>query len=191
MDRLAHDEDITMLLKRWSDGDGQAVRQLTPIVYAELHRIAQAYLGRQGQDHTWQPTELIGEAFVRLLKSKPTDWQTRTHFYATAAMCMRQILVDHARRKRSEKRGGGAMAVTLEEAADPSSGDAVDILAVDDALRELQAFDERKARIVELRYFGGMSQPEIAEAVGVHSNTVAKDLRLAEAWLRTRLERDR
>jgi RNA polymerase sigma factor (TIGR02999 family) len=179
-------EGVTALLKRWSSGDKQALERLTSAVYDELHRIAGGYLRRWGKNRSLQPTELIGEVYVRLLKNDVPEWNTRTHFFAVASMCMRQIVVDHARRMHAQKRAG--VAVTLDDDVRSSTQDAVDVLAVNEALVELLGFDERKARIAELSYFGGMTQEEIAEALSIHTNTVAKDLGLAKAWLKARLQ---
>ncbi len=177
---------VTQLLERWQGGEEQALAELTPILYEELHRVAAAYLRRQRPGHTLQATALIGEVYLRLLQDDAPRCASRAHFLGVAASCMRQILVDHARRKHADKRGGKDVRVTWDDAVPAPPSDPTDLLAADRALGELAAFDERKARIVEMRYFGGMSQEEIAAALGVHVNTVARDLKLAQAWLSAR-----
>ncbi len=179
-------QQITQLLKEWSRGDEKALERLTPFVYAELHRLAAARLGRGRASHTLQPTALIHEAFVRLIQRPAPDWQDRAHFFGIAARLMRQILVDHARRRRAARHGGGAVAITLDESRLPAK-EVSDVVDLSDALEKLAAFDERKARAVELRYFGGLTQEESALVLGVHTNTVARDLLLGEAWLRKHL----
>jgi RNA polymerase sigma factor (TIGR02999 family) len=180
-------ERITVLLRAWRDGDAHALEQLGTVLHAELRRLAAVHLRKERRGHTFTPTELVSEAFARLLGAD-VDWKDRLHFIAAAAQHMRRILVDHARRRRAEKRGGGERAVTFEERLVVSERPSA-LLALDDALVALAAHDERKARVIELHYFGGLTQPEIAAFLGVHVNTVARDLRLGQAWLARELER--
>lgn len=153
-----------------------------PIVYQELRRLAAGYLRRERAGHTLQPTALVAEAYLRLVGEDHPEWSDRVAFFAVAARHMRQILVDHARRRRAAKRGGGQRVITLDEALLPSER-AHDLVALDDALEALSRLDERKARAVELHYFGGLTHEEAGRVLGVHPNTVARDLRLARAWL--------
>jgi RNA polymerase sigma factor (TIGR02999 family) len=173
---------VTALLRAWSDGDRAALDQLTPVIYDELRRLAAAYMRREGRGHTWSATELVSEAYLRLAKGEHPAYTDRVQFFAVAARHMRRILVDHARHRTADKRGGKDRPVTLDEGL--IAGDRPDeLVALDDALTALAAVDQRKAQAVELHYFGGMSHKEIADALSVHENTVARDLRLAEAWL--------
>jgi RNA polymerase sigma factor (TIGR02999 family) len=178
--------EVTRLLHAWSAGDQEALAHLTPIIYGELRRLAVSYLRRERSGHSLQPTELIAEAYARLIEREEAGWESRTHFVAVAAHTMRQILVDFARRRGAGKRGGGHRAVTLDEglAFPPDAR----FLELNEALEELSSFDERKARIVDWHYFGGLTQEEIACLLSVHVNTVARDLRIAHAWLRSRME---
>lgn len=176
------DQSVTGLLRAWSQGDRDALARLTPLVYDELRRLAAAYMRREGPGRTLSPTELVSEAFLRLAGGDHPEYDGRVQFFAVAARHMRRILVDHARRRSAQKRGGCSRQVPLDEVV--ASVDRPDELcALDDALEALAAVDERKARVVELHYFGGMAHKEIAAALGVHENTVARDMRLAEAWL--------
>lgn len=175
--------EITSLLRRWSQGDRAALDQLMPAVYQELHRLADSYLRRERPGHTLQPTALINEAYMRLVKQDFPEWQSRRHFFGVAAQLMRQILVEHARARSSIKRGSGQQKLSLDEALTFSEEKAADLVALDDALTALAAFDERKVRIVELRYFGGQSLEETAETLGISVATVVREARLAQAWL--------
>jgi RNA polymerase sigma factor (TIGR02999 family) len=183
---MAEPPSITRLLIDWSHGNCGALDELTPQVYRELHALARTYLSRNRRNQTLQPTALINEVYLRLIdQSQPVQWEDRSHFFGIAARLMRHILVDYARVRQAAKRGGGAVAVTLEETVAFSPYcHAPDILDVDDALTRLAQVDERKAKVIELRYFGGMSREEIACASGLTLATVKRDLRLAEAWLR-------
>jgi RNA polymerase sigma factor (TIGR02999 family) len=181
--------EITPLLLRWSQGDEVALSLLLPIVYQELHRLAQSYLRRERADHSLQPTALINEAYLRLVKQDFPEWQSRSHFFGVAARLMRQILVEHARTHAAAKRGGGIAEVALEEAWLYSSDKAAELVALDDALQTLAKFDERKVRIIELRYFGGMSLEETATALGLSIPTIGHEMRLARAWLHRELSR--
>jgi RNA polymerase sigma factor (TIGR02999 family) len=180
--------EVTRLLKDWSGGDSAALDQLIPIVYDELRAVAARYLRRERQDHTLQPTALVNEAYLRLIDQKQVQWQNRAHFVAVAAQMMRRILVDHARNHNRAKRGGGARKVSLDEAVALSEGRADELVELDEALTALAGFDERKSRVVELRYFGGLNVEETAEVLQVSEITVARDWKLAKAWLYTRIE---
>ena len=180
---------ITQLLREWRSGSREALDRLTPLVYGELRRLARRSMRGERVGHTMQPTALVHEAYLRLAGAQ-VDWQDRVHFFSMAARLMRRILVDHARAARRARRGGGMERVTLHDGlgvAEPSG--ALDLVALDDALSELSAQDERKARIVELHFFGGLTYDEVAAAVGVSAATVHRDLRLAKAWLRKELSR--
>jgi len=176
---------ITRLLADWSRGDPAALEQLTPHVYRELHLLARNYLRRGRPNQTLQPTALINEACLRLLgQTEPVAWENRAHFFGIAARLMRLVLVDQSRVRQAAKRGGAAIAVTLDEARLLSPHRAPDVLEVNEALDALAKIDERKARVIELRYFGGMEREEIASALALTLATVKRDLRLGEAWLR-------
>ena len=175
-------QELTEVLRRWSDGDAEALEKLTPVVYAELHRIAKRYMGRERQGHTLQTTALVNEAYVRLIDWKNAKWENRAHFFGVSAQLMRRILVDFARRRPS-KRAAALQKVSLEEAFIVSNERDTDLVALDEALTELAKFDERKARIVELKFFGGLSVEEIAEVVGVSAVTVMREWQKAKAWL--------
>ena len=178
--------EVTRLLQSWGRGDVQALDELTPIVYGELRRIAAAYLHRERRDHTLQPTALVNEAYVRLVRDAHLQATNRTHFFVLAAKLMREILVDHARRHRAGKRGSGNK-LTLCENDAVGAAPEVDLIALDKALDKLARLDERQGRIVELRFFGGLTEDEIAEALGLSRITVAREWRLAKAVLRREL----
>jgi RNA polymerase sigma factor (TIGR02999 family) len=178
-----HAQAVTQYLHNWRDGDQAALDQMFPLIYQELRRIARRYLGRENDGHTLQTTELIHEAYLKLVDQQATDWQNRAHFFAVAARVMRNLLVDHARAKLYAKRGGGAERVELDEALTITAAGDANLLALDDALNRLAAFDERKSRLVELRYFGGLSVEETAEALGVSGITVKREWLKAKAWL--------
>jgi RNA polymerase sigma factor (TIGR02999 family) len=179
--------DVTILLRQWKSGDRDAFDKLLPIIYHELHRIAGAYVARE-RGNTYSPTELVSEAYERLVGNlQAPDLNDRVHFYAIAARHMRQILVDRARKRNAAKRGGGERAVTLEEAL-ASDNRPEALVALDDALAALAAVDERKARVVEMHYFAGMTQDDIAAALGVNVRTVVRDLRVAIAWIGNQLQ---
>jgi RNA polymerase sigma factor (TIGR02999 family) len=176
---------ITQLLVQWSQGDQAALDDLAPQVYRELHALAGAYLRRGRPNQTLQPTALINEAWLRLIgQSKPIEWENRAHFFGIAARLMRLALVDQMRARGAAKRGGAARAVTLQDTMMLCPARAPDVLEVSEALDALEKVDERKAKVIELRYFGGMEREEIATALGLTVFTVKRDLRLAEAWLR-------
>ncbi len=177
---------FTVLLRAWAQGDQSALDRLTPAVYDELRRLAGAYMRRERAGHTLSPTALVSEAFLRLAGDEHPAYEDRVQFFAVAARHMRHILVDHARRRHRDKRGGRDRPVTFDE--EMISGERPDeLVALDDALEALAAVDERKARAVELHYFGGMGHKEIAAVLAVHENTVARDLRLAQAWLQVHM----
>jgi RNA polymerase sigma factor (TIGR02999 family) len=178
-------QSVTQLLQDWARGNHAALDDLTPRIYRELHMIARAYLSRGRGEQTLQPTALINEAYIRLIdQSQPIQWESRTHFYGIAARIMRLVLVDYARARQAKKRGGVAGAVTLDETRVFAPARAPDVIEIDEALNKLAEVDERKAKVVELRYFGGLSREEVATALGLTVPTVKRDLRLAEAWLR-------
>lgn len=183
----SHRERVTHLLRAWRGGDEAALGALMPLIQDELHRLAQRYMNLERPDHTLQATALVNEAFLRLAESD-VPWQDRAHFFAVAARIMRRILVDHARKRGRAKRGGGADRVTLEEATLVTPRRPSDLVALDEALEALAEQDERKGRIVELHYFGGLSYEETAEALGISAATVHRDLRMAKAWLYNRLK---
>ena len=182
---MTHDpsHEVTRLLHDWQGGDRAALEKLTPLVYDELRRLASHYLHGERKDHTLQGTALVHEAFIRLVGQSGLEWQSRSHFIGVAARLMRQILVDHARKHTAAKRGGGEQLLSIEEAAVFSPQRAANLIALDDALQALAQFDPRKSRIIELRYFGGLSIEEIGEVEGVAVATVRRQMRTAEAWL--------
>ncbi len=175
--------NITDLLIQWREGDQKALDRLIPLVYKELRRLASHYLRRQRSDHTLQTSALINEAYLRLADYKNMRWQNRAHFFAVAAQAMRRILVDHARAHNAAKREGG-FKVSLDQAADLGEQRAAELIALDDALNELSSFDSRKSRIVELRYFAGLSVEETADVLEVSEATVMREWRAAKLWLR-------
>jgi len=173
----------TELLLAWGRGEQRAFDQLVPLVYDELHRLARGHMARERPDHTLQASGLVHEAYVRLVELKEMRWQNRAHFFAMAARVMRRILVDNARARRNEKRGGGVPKVTLEEALLVSSGPGADLVALDEALTALEVLHPRKSQVVELRYFAGLSLEETADALAVSIDTVKRDWRFAKLWL--------
>lgn len=176
--------NVTQLLMEWRNGDRQALDALIPIVYDELRAIARRYMNRERSGHTLQTAALINEAYLRLVDKQDVAWQNRTHFFAISARIMRNLLVDHARARQMAKRGGGAVQVSLNEAIAGSEPEmTVDMLALDEALTRLAEFDERKARIVELRFFGGLSADETAEALDLSEITIKREWLKAKAWL--------
>lgn len=177
-------ENITRLLMDWtSKGDEAALEALTPVVYGELRKLALSYLRRERSDHTLQPTALIHEAYLRLVDQNVPEWRSRSHFFGVAAQLMRQILVDHARARSAAKRGGGEAKLSLDQGFQYSEERSDQLVALDDALTDLAKLDPRKSKVVELRYFGGLSVEETAEALGISVATVGRELRFAEAWL--------
>lgn len=187
---MVANHSVSELLIAWGKGEPRALEQLTPRVYHELHKLARAGLRRGRANHSLQPTALINEAYLRLLdQSQPIEFENRAHFFGIASRLMRIILVDHARTRRAAKRGGDAAAVTLNDWMAVSPGRAPEVLEVDEALDRLAQVDERKAKVIELRYFGGMDREEVATALGLSVGTVKRDLHLGEAWLRRFLSR--
>jgi RNA polymerase sigma-70 factor, ECF subfamily len=178
---------VTALLSAWREGDNAALEQLIPLVYDELHRLADRYMRGEQGNHTLQATALVNEAYLRLAREQDRDWENRTHFFAVAAQIMRNLLVDHARSTKRVKRGAGHVRTELEELSGVISVDPDDLLALDEALGRLTALDERAARIVELRYFVGLSNPEIAAVLKTSEKTVARDWSAAKAWLQDEL----
>jgi RNA polymerase sigma-70 factor, ECF subfamily len=179
---------VTELLRAWSDGDEGALEQLMPLVEVELRRLARGYMGRERRGHTLQTTALVNEAFLRLTDAQRIRWQDRAHFLGISARLMRRVLVDHARSRGYRKRGGDAQRVTLHEELVTSPDPALDVVALDRALDELAKVDARKSRIVELRFFGGLTVEETAEVLHVSTDTVKRDWRLAKLWLLRELE---
>jgi RNA polymerase sigma factor (TIGR02999 family) len=176
-------QEITQLLLAWGSGDKAAFDELMPLVYEELRSLAKRYMRRQDANHTLQTTALVNEAYLRLIDSSQVRWQNRTHFFAISAQLMRRILVDFARAKQNLKRGGKAQRVELDEALEIPMEQGTDLVALDEALKMLATLNPRQSQIVELRYFGGMSEEEIAEALKISSRTVRRDWSLARAWL--------
>jgi len=176
-------QQVTELLHDWRNGDRQALDELMPLVYEELRRIAHRYMRRERPGQSMQTTALVNEAYLRLVGSAPVEWQDRAHFFAISATVMRHLLVDRARARQYEKRGGGARQVSLDEAAAVSPAQDLNLLALDEVLEKLAAIDERKSRLVELRYFGGLSAEEAAALLGVSEITVKREWLKAKAWL--------
>ena len=174
--------NVTQILLDWRSGNEDALKQLMPMVYDELRRLASRYMRSERREHTLQPTALVNEAYIRLVDMK-VSWQDRAHFFAVAARLMRRLLVDHARAHHRAKREGDAARLSLDDAMEVSSEPGSDVIVVDEALTRLAEFDTRKSEILELRYFGGLSNEEVAEALGISRATVQRDLRLAKAWL--------
>jgi RNA polymerase sigma-70 factor, ECF subfamily len=187
MPEPSHSE-VTRLLLAWSDGDRAALDELTPLVYGELRRLARNYMSRERPSHTLQTTDLVNEAYLRLVDRRRVRWQNRAHFFAVSARVMRHIVVDYARRNGSAKRGGGARRVTLDEGAAVSRERAAELVALDEALSALDRLHPRRCRVVELRYFGGLNNTEAAEVLGVSEATIERDCRFARAWLYRELQ---
>jgi RNA polymerase sigma-70 factor, ECF subfamily len=175
--------DVTEMLRAWGGGDRAALDRLIPLLERELHGIARHYMGLENPVHTLQTTALVNEAYLRLVDVRQASWHDRAHFLAVCAQIMRRILVDHARARRSDKRGGGVAPVALDEALAASPAAGTDVVAVDDALTALSKIDPRKGRVVELRFFGGLSVEETAAVLGMSVESVARDWRLAKVWL--------
>ncbi len=183
-------QEITQLLLAWGDGDKRALDKLMPFVYEELRRLARNYMRHQPSDHTLQTTALVNEAYLRLIDSSQVRWQNRTHFFAISAQLMRRILVDFARAKKAGKRGGQDQKITFDEALPVSSEQESELIALDEALNELAVLNERQSRIVEMRYFGGMTEEEIAETLDISTRTVRRDWSIARAWLYRELKKN-
>lgn len=183
-------EQVTGILLAWGQGDEAALDKLMPLVYSELKRLAHHYLKGERAGHVLQTTDLVNEAYLRLIDSQSVQWQNRAHFFAIAAQLMRRVLVDAARKRNFQKRGGGALQVSLNEALPLGNQRGPDLVALDDALQTLAAFDPRKCKVVELRFFGGLSVKETAEVLQVSQDTVMRDWSLARAWLLNQLGHD-
>lgn len=175
--------EITGLLVDWGNGDKAALDKLFPLVEKELHRLAHSYMRRENRDHTLQTSALVNEAYIRLVDQKNTRWQNRAHFFGIAATIMRRILINYARDRRRKKRGGQAVQVSLSEVAVMSDQKSAELIALDEALNKLAELDERKARVVELRHFGGLGVEETAEVLSVSTATVNRDFKMAKAWI--------
>ena len=185
----ASPQDVTQLLQAWSRGEESALDRLVPLVYRDLHLRARRCMAGERVEHSLQTTALIHEAYLKLVGPSPVDWESRGHFFAVAGRVMRRILVDHARARRSQKRGGDGRPVPLDEALVVAGSPGRDLVSLDDALSALAAVDARKARVVEMRYFGGLSVEETAEVLKVSPQTVLRDWRLAKAWLLREMKR--
>ena len=188
---LPSSPDVTRLLKAWSTGDEEALAKLTPLVYRQLRDIARRYMAGERDGHILQTTALVHEAYVRLVDCERVNWQDRVHFFAVSEQLMRRILIDFARSRGSLKRGGAAPHISLEEASSLCGEPDVNLVALDDALKALAAIDERKSKVVELKFFGGLNVEETAEVLRVSSDTVMRDWKLAKIWLLRELSRGR
>jgi RNA polymerase sigma factor (TIGR02999 family) len=186
---VASSSDITAWLARWNDGDERALERLVPLVYQELHRLASKYMRAERAEHLLQTTALVNEAYLRLHEINRIRWQDRNHFYAVAARAMRRVLVDFARARKQQKRNGGRQ-ISFVDALTVSVDHSADIVAVDDALTTLAKLDRRQSQIVELRFFGGLTEPQIAGVLGISPRTVSSDWRLARSWLLRELDGD-
>ncbi len=187
---MTSEATITRLLVRWRNGDRAALDELAPRIYTELRRLARHYLRRERPDHTLQPSDLVHEAYLRLADEKEIDWQNRAHFFGIAAVRMRHILVEHARGRLAAKRGGGQYLLSLSKVDQQAEDRDVNLLALDDALERLATIDAQKSRIVELRYFGGLTIEETAEALRISPATVKRDWSMARAWLRSEISNE-
>jgi len=181
-------DNVTLLLRKWSEGDESALEQLTPLVYDELHRLAHQHMRREQAGHILQTSALINEAYLRLVDQGTTAWENRGHFFGIAARLMRQILVDEARKRNSAKRGGTMVQVPLDDIGMLAQEQAGNVIALDDALKNLQAIDERQSNIVELRFFGGLSIEETADVLKVSPGTVMREWTFARAWLKSQMK---
>lgn len=186
----ASSNEVTLLLRAWGEGDVQALDRLAPLVYRELHRIARSYMARERIDHTLQTTALVNEAYVRLVDARQVTWQDRAHFFAVCARAMRRILVDHARSRGYQKRGGGEVRIQFDEACGVALSADSNLPELDEALDRLSAIDPRKGKVIEMRFFGGLSVEETAEALRISPETVMRDWKLARAWLYRELSAD-
>ncbi len=180
--------EVTQLLRAWGEGDGKALDRLVPLVHQELHRLAHNYMRREQKGHTLQTSALVNEAYLRLVDAQGVGWQNRAHFFAVSAQIMRRILVDFARSRQNLKRGGGAQRVSLDEALVVSAERGADLLALDEALGRLSSLSPRQSQVVEMRYFGGLSEEEVAEVLKVSPRTVRSDWSLARVWLYRELQ---
>jgi RNA polymerase sigma-70 factor, ECF subfamily len=180
---MSSTHSVTQLLEQWNHGDREALEKLMPLIYGELKKMARRYMRQQNPDHTLQTTALIHEAYLRMVKQKEKHFENRAHFLGIAAQAMRHILVDYARERHTAKRGGGARPISLEEAALVTQERAAEVIALDDALKELEELSKRQSRVVELRYFGGLSVKETAAVLEVSPDTVMRDWTMAKTWL--------
>jgi RNA polymerase sigma factor (TIGR02999 family) len=180
---LGKSQSVTQLLTQWSEGNDFALEELMPLVYDELRVMAKRHMGLQKKGHTFQTTELIHEAYVKLAKNDGQSWDNRAHFFSVASKAMRHILVDYARSKNAQKRGNAAQKITFEENAMISKDNSMEVLALDEALKSLQKFDERKSQIVEMKFFGGLTIEEIARVLKISAETVKRDWRFSRTWL--------
>ena len=185
---MADSHDVTQLLSALARGDEEAGEKLIPLVYVELRRLARSYMRRERTDHTLQATALVHEAYLKLVEQRSANWQSRAHFFGVAAQVMRRILIDHARGHLRQKRGGEFEKVVLDEGLVSSPEQSAELLAVDEALKRLAKLDERQARVVELRFFGGLSVEEAAAVLGISPKTVKRDWSMAKAWLHAELK---
>ena len=185
------EQGVTQLLRAWGNGDQQALERLTPLVYEELHRVAHRYMADERAGHTLQTTALVNEVYLRLVDVRGVSWQNRAHFFAICARTMRRILIDFARSRQYQKRGGEAVSVALDDALGVSAQPAADLVALDDALKGLGKLDPRKTQVVELRFFGGLSVEETAEVLKISPDTVMRDWKFARAWLARELSGER
>src|SRR5574341_1379034 len=183
-------QEVTQLLRAWSEGDKSALDQLYQIVYDELRRLAHRYMSRESAGHTLQTTALVNEAYLRLAEVKDMNWQDRAHFFAVSANVMRLILIDEARARRTERRGGANLTIALDEALDVEKGEDLDLIALDLALQSLAQINQRQCQVIELRYFGGLTVEETAEVLKVSADTVMRDWRFAKAWLKREMVRE-
>lgn len=184
----SNEQDVTQMLRAMSEGEASAPERLLPIVYDELRRLAHGYMKNERSDHTLQATALVHEAYIQLVDWKNVSWQNRAHFFAAAAQMMRKILVDHARERNALKRGGGARTIALDDAVSFPDQSNVDLMSLDAALSELESFDPQQAKIVEMRFFGGLTIEETAHAIGVSDSTVKREWQIAKAWLYNRMK---
>ena len=180
---MSSTHSVTQLLEQWNHGDREALEKLMPLIYEELKKMARRYMRQQNPDHTLQTTALIHEAYLRMVKQKEKHFENRAHFFGVAAQAMRHILVDYARERHTAKRGGGVRPISLEEAALVTQERAAEVIALDDALKELEELSKRQSRVVELRYFGGLSVEETAAVLEVSPDTVMRDWSMAKTWL--------
>ena len=180
---LPSTHEVTQLLRAWTSGDEQALEKLTPLVYGQLHHVAQRYMAGERPGHALQTTDLVNEVYLKLVHCRQMNWQDRAHFFAVSAQLMRRILIDFARSRGYQKRGGGAFQLSLDDAPSVCNEPDAQLVAVDDALKALAALDERKSRVVELRFFGGLSIAETSEVLKISPETVTRDWRFAKAWL--------
>jgi len=184
-------ENLTQLLTDWSNGDAQALEKLVPLVYRDLHRLAERHLRSESSSHTLQSTALVHEAYLRLIDQRNTRWQNRAHFFGISAQLIRRILVDHARARKAEKRGGDAAKIQIDESVAAPEQQNLDLVVLDDCLKTLAGIDPQQARVVELRYFAGLTVEETAEVMRVSPTTIKREWRLAKAWLRREIAKSR